>query len=96
MSLLTGLFWAWAIMVFGSIGLGLFAVWSLDHGKARRNGAGAAIDTNVAALNRAADAATLSREIAEMRSQLAVVKALLLLTLMILVALVIKVYGVRL
>lgn len=94
MSLLAGLIWAWAIMAFGSIGLGLFAVWTLDHGKGRGNQG--VVDINVTALNRAADAATLSREMAEMRSQLAVVKALLFLTLMILAALLVKVYGVHL
>jgi hypothetical protein len=94
MSLLTGLFWAWAIMVFGSIGLGLYAVWTLNHGKGRRNGAD--IDTNVMALNRAADAAALPREIAEMRSELAIVKALLLLALMIIAALLIRVYNMHL
>ena len=81
-------------MVFGSIGLALFAVWSLDLGKSRRNGV--AVDTNVTALNRAADAAAMSHEMAEMRSQLAVVKVLLLLTLVILAALLVKVYGVHL
>lgn len=94
MSLLAGLFWGGAIMVFGSIGLGLFAVWTLDHGKGRRNQG--AVDTNVTALNRAADAATLSREMAEMRSQLAVLKVLLLLALVILAVLLVKVYGVHL
>ncbi len=93
MSLLAGLFWGEAIMVFGSIGLGLFAVWALDD-KRRRNSQ--AVDTNVAALNRPADAATLSRELAEMRSQLAVLKVLLLLALVILAALLVKVYGVHL
>ncbi|MDE2464867.1 MAG: hypothetical protein KGO02_14260 [Alphaproteobacteria bacterium] len=91
---MTGLIWAWAIMVFGSIGLGLYAVWALDLGKARRNGV--AVDANIAALNRAADTADLRREMAQMRSQLAVVKVLLLLALLIIASLLIKVYGVHL
>lgn len=94
MSLLTGLIWAWAIMVFGSIGLGLYAVWTLDLGKSRRNRV--AVDANVAALNCAAAAADIRREMAQMRSQLAVVKVLLLLALMIIAALLIKVYSVHL
>jgi hypothetical protein len=90
MSLLTGLIWAWAIMVFGSIGLGLFAVWTLDHGKGR------AVDANVVALNRFADAVGMRHEIAQMRSQLTALKVLLLLALVILAALLVKVYGVNL
>jgi hypothetical protein len=96
MSLLTGLIWAWAIMVFGSIGLGLFAVRTLGHGEDPSRSNQGADDPSVTALNRATGASDMRHEMAQMRSQLAVLKMLLLLTLMILAALLVKAYGIHL